>query len=347
MEINIKYALEDARLNAAECDKLEQLLEYPEVQADKKQYLRILDKRNNLKPIKDAYDSLKKISDNIVLCEKELNNLLESDRAIYLEEINRLTLEANVYVKKIRDFLSSSNITTTSTMVELRSGKLDETKELISSVMDSIAEYTSLCGYQFKKIKTTMDGNNLPKLITLQVIGPEAFNKLSLLNGTHKVNLGGKKDASKIDSISITVYEIKDEKIQILDKDLRIDLFHSSGAGGQNINKVETAIRITHLPTGIVVSCQDERSQLRNKERAINTLKEKLMELNKKEETQYIDKIRKKTTDKKNKTNISFNLESATLIDTRLKANINTYAIPISGNDLSTYLDNLTIAIKG
>ena len=85
--------------------------------------------------------------------------------------------------------------------------------------------------------------------------------------------------------------EIK--KVTWSEKDLRIDIYHSSGAGGQNVNKVASAVRITHLPTGIAVSCQEERSQLFNKERAFTMLEKKLAERNEKEVAQRTEELRR------------------------------------------------------
>lgn len=120
--------------------------------------------------------------------------------------------------------------------------------------------------------------------VTLKIDGEYAYGYLKNERGIHRLvrispfDSAGKRHTS-FSSVDATPEVEEDDSIEILDKDLKIDTYRSGGKGGQNVNKVETAVRITHLPTGVIVACQNERSQLRNKELAMNMLRAKLVQL--------------------------------------------------------------------
>lgn len=135
------------------------------------------------------------------------------------------------------------------------------------------------------------------KSVSIEVIGDYAFGFLKSENGVHRLIRISPFDTNKKRHTTFASVEVlpeieDDEDIEILDSDLKIDTYRASGAGGQHINKKDSAVRITHIPTGIVVQCQSERSQLTNKNATLKILKSKLLELNRQKEENNLKDIR-------------------------------------------------------
>ena len=135
------------------------------------------------------------------------------------------------------------------------------------------------------------------KEISFMIIGEGAYSKFKYESGVHRVQRVPETEASgRIHTSTVTVAvlpEAEDVEININPADLQIDTFRASGAGGQHINKTESAIRITHIPSGLIVECQDERSQYKNKEKAMKVLKSRLLEIKTKEQTDAMASERK------------------------------------------------------
>lgn len=309
----------------------EELLEYPEVQADKAYYLSVLKKYNDFKALKDKLSALYAALEE----QKAASALLsearsESERAAIYEEISAQRRFASSLASALSDALGAKHaIERAYCRFKLHGASAKLGAALFSLIKSDLLSR----GARIEEESSSLGGETV-KEISFIAEGEDVIARLSPLAGAHKVYAFQSKSEELCFAVTPAAAVEK-----ISEDDLRIDLFRSHGAGGQHINKTETAIRVTHIPTGLVVVCQDERSQLQNKKRALETIEKRLKERSEKAEKERIETDIRAQYSKKN-TPITFDAAKGTFTDSRLTAFCD-IPFPFPAEKFSAYLNAL------
>jgi len=343
-------------------DKLEDLLiryeeimgelNEPTVTNNQERFRAIMKEQSDLTPIVEAYREYKKskqaVEDSVAMLEVESD---EDMRDMLKEELNdskkRITeLETELKILLLpKDPNDDKNV-----IVEIRAGAGgDEAALFAAQIYRVYVRYAERQKWRVETMNVDEIGIGGMKDVSFMITGQGAYSRLKYESGVHRVQrVPETESGGRIHTSTITVAimpEVEEVDVDLNMNDCKFDVFRASGNGGQCVNTTDSAVRLTHLPTGIVISCQDEKSQLKNKDKALRVLRSKLYELEQEKRHDAEAELRKSqvgTGDRSEKIR-TFNFPQGRVTDHRIKLTL--YKLDaIMDGDIQEMIDSLTAA---
>lgn len=341
--------LEDILIRLEEI--LMQLAE-PDVANDSAKFQKLMKEQAELQPIADAYreykDSKQTIEDSLTMLEEEndeeMREMLKDELSSAKKRVEELECELKILLLP-KDPNDNKNV-----IVEIRAGAGgDEAALFAAEVYRMYVKYAESRNWKTEMISVNENGIGGFKEVTFMINGTGAYSRMKYESGVHRVQrVPETESGGRIHTSTITVAimpEAEEIDFQLDMNDCKFDVFRASGNGGQCVNTTDSAVRLTHIPTGIVISCQDEKSQLKNKDKALKVLRSRLyeMELEKQHDAEAEARRSQVGTGDRSEKIRTYNFPQGRVTDHRIKLTLHRLDGILDG-DLDEVIDSLIAA---
>jgi len=324
----------------------------PQIIGDQERWIKLMKEHSDLMPLVEKYKEYKvnqeTIKDSLSMLEEEsdedIREMAKEELTNAKENVERLEEELKILLLP-KDPNDDKNV-----FIEIRGGAGgDEAALFAAELFRMYSRYAERNKWKVETVNINENGLGGFKEAVFMIQGKGAFSKLKYESGVHRVQrVPVTESGGRIHTSTVTVAvlpEVEDVEVELDMNDIRVDVFRSSGNGGQCVNTTDSAVRITHLPTGIVVSCQDEKSQLKNKDKALKVLRARLyeQELAKQQASVAADRKSQVGTGDRSEKIRTYNFPQGRLTDHRIKLTIHRLDSVLDG-DIEEIIDSLITA---